>query len=136
MRKAALIVIAVAVAVMFAVPAFAGESTPCSSCAKPCSTCAKPAPCSTCAKPACSTCPKPCNTCATPCLALPKVKMNWQWPTMNVECPAPCPAPCAKVCPTYKRDVLGQKVPTQTYEAGNAYSDKATNYEQTLISGQ
>jgi hypothetical protein len=69
-------------------------------------------------------------------VALPKVCVDWKWPTMSVNCPAPCPTPCAKACPTYKRDVLGQKVPTQTYEAGNAYSDKATNYEQTLISGQ
>ena len=121
MRKAALIVMAVAVAVMFAVPAFAGESTQCSSCAKPCAT----------------PCAKPCATpCAKPCVALPKVCVDWKWPTMSVNCPAPCPTPCAKACPTYKRDVLGQKVPTQTYEAGNAYSDKATNYEQTLISGQ
>lgn len=128
MRKAALIVIAVAVAVAFAVPAFAAESGPCNTCAKPCNTCVKPAPCAPCAKP--------CNTCVTPCMALPKVCVDWKWPTMSVDCAAPCAAPCAKPCPTYKRDVLGQKVPTQTYEAGNAYSDKATNYEQTLISGQ
>ena len=133
MKKAALIVIAVAVAVMFAVPAFAAESvsagSPCSKCAKPCNTCVKP-----CVKP----CAKPCATpCSTACAPLPKVTMNWAWPTMKVEpCAAPCAAPCAKPCDTFKRDVLGNKVPAQTYQAGNANTDKATNYEATLINGQ
>jgi hypothetical protein len=54
---------------------------------------------------------------------------------MKVSC-APCVAPCAKPCDQYKRDVLGNKVPNQTIAAGNAMSDKATNYENTLISGQ
>ena len=121
MRKAALIVIAVAVAVMFAIPAFAAESTSCGSCAKPCSTCAKP-----CVTP----CAKPC-ACSTPCMALPKVKVNWCWPSMKIE-PCPCPAPCAKPCPQYTRDVLGNKVPAATADAGNALNDKATGYETTL----
>ena len=121
---------AVAVAVMFAVPAFAAESTPCNTCAKPCAK-----PCSPCAKPCVSPC-APCNTCTTPCMPLPKVKVNWAWPTMSVQCAAPCAAPCAKPCDQYKRDVLGNKVPNQTIAAGNAMSDKATNYENTLVSGQ
>lgn len=134
MKKAALIVMAVAVAVAFAIPAFAAESSPCSSCAKPCSTCAKP--CATpCAKPCATPC-APCNTCTTPCMPLPKVCVDWKWPTMSVECAQPCAAPCAKPCDQYKRDVMGQKVPNQTIKAGNAMSDKATCYENTLVTGQ
>jgi hypothetical protein len=120
MKKAALIVMAVAVAVMFAVPAFAAESTPCSSCAKPCAT----------------PCAKPCSPCATPCAPLPKVSVNWAWPTMKVEPCAPCAAPCAKTADQFIRDVRGMKVPTQTYKAGNANTDKATQYESAVISGQ
>jgi hypothetical protein len=131
MKKAALMVMAVAVAVMFASVAMAAESTSMSS---PCTKCGKPA-CTTCAKP-CNTCVKPCNTCTTPCMSLPKVKVNWAWPKMTVEPCAPCQAPCAKPCDTFKRDVLGNKVPCQTYEPGNANSDKATGYENTLISCQ
>jgi hypothetical protein len=135
MKKAALIVLAVVVAVMFAVPAFAAESTPCNTCAKPCNTCAKPCV-KPCPKPCATPCAKPCNTCTTPCMPLPKVCVDWKWPSMKVECPAPCPAPCAQVCPEYKRDVMGQKIPNQTVKAGNAMSDKATNYENTLVTGQ
>jgi hypothetical protein len=37
----------------------------------------------------------------------------------------------------YKRDVLGNKVPVYTYSKdGGANTDKATQYENTLISGQ
>jgi hypothetical protein len=118
MKKAALIVMAVVVAVMFAVPAFAAESTQCNTCAKPCNTCAKP-----------------CNTCTTPCMALPKVSVDWKWPKVCVEKCAPCktPCPCAPKCVEYKRDVLGQKTPAQTVAAGDAKSDTATKYENTLI---
>jgi hypothetical protein len=31
---------------------------------------------------------------------------------------------------------MGQKIPNQTIAAGNAMSDKATRYENTLVSGQ
>jgi hypothetical protein len=44
--------------------------------------------------------------------------------------------PCAKPCDQYKRDVMGQKVPNQTVAAGNAMSDKATCYENTLVTGK
>ncbi len=50
MKKLGLLVVLVAVAVMFAVPAFA-------QCGK----------CSTCAKPCAAPCPKPCVTCDRPC---------------------------------------------------------------------
>ena len=84
MRKLAVLVLVVAVAVMFAAPAFAGCANPaCSKCAKP-----QPKPCPTCGQPCniiqstanvisgmqapslcpkCGTCPKPCNTCPKPC---------------------------------------------------------------------
>lgn len=54
---------------------------------------------------------------------------------MKVSC-APCAAPCAPKCDQYKRDVMGQKVPNQTVAAGNAMTDKATKYENTLVVGQ
>lgn len=50
MKKLGLIVVLMAVAVMFAVPAFAA--------------------CSSCGKATCATCPKPCVTCGKPCNAL------------------------------------------------------------------
>jgi len=37
---------------------------------------------------------------------------------------------------TYRRDVLGTKVPLQTHKEGNALTDTATKYEETLISGK
>jgi len=119
MKKAALIVMVVAVAVMFAIPAFAAESSPCNTCAKPCA----------------KSCAKPCNTCSTPCSPLPKVSVNWAWPSMKVTPCAPCATPCAPRCVEYKRDVLGQKVPVQTTAAGTALNDTATKYESTLITG-
>lgn len=119
MKKLALVVMAVAVAVMFAGIADAATSTSCSSCAKPsCSKCAKPS-CSSCSGfklpnlfGSCGTCPKPCAPCAKPC------------------------APCKTVCDGFKRDVLGNKIPLQTVKEGNALTDKATKYEENLISGQ
>ncbi|MCM8791481.1 MAG: hypothetical protein NC938_07350 [Candidatus Omnitrophica bacterium] len=93
MKKLALVVIAIAVAAMFAGIADAAMSSSCSSCAKPCKPCVKPC--------------------------------------------APCAKPCAPICVEYKRDVLGQKVPLYTYtKDGSAMTDKATQYENTLISGQ
>lgn len=53
MKKLGLLVVLVAVAVMFAVPAFAA----CGSCGKPACSCPKP----------CNTCPQPCVTCSKPC---------------------------------------------------------------------
>jgi hypothetical protein len=64
------------------------------------------------------------------------VNVCWQWPKMSVECAKPCPTPCAKPCDLYKRDAIGNKVPTSTYLAGNANTDKATGYEATLVVGQ
>ncbi len=88
MRKIVAVVVVLAVAAMFTLPAFAAScgSSSCNRCAKPaakpCPTCGQPcniiqstanvinnmqAPnlcpkCGTCPKP-CNTCPKPCNTC-------------------------------------------------------------------------
>jgi len=136
MRKAALIVMAVVVAVMFASVAVAATSTSASS---TCPSCAKPGcvKCTTCARPCSATpCAQPCSTCSTPCAPLPKVSVNWQWPTMQITPCAPCAAPVAKPCDAFTRDVLGNKVPAQTYAAGNANTDKATGYESTLVVGQ
>jgi hypothetical protein len=36
----------------------------------------------------------------------------------------------------FKRDVLMNKVPVQTYLGGDARTDTATKYEETLVSGQ
>ena len=84
MKKLAALVLVVAVAVMFSVPAFAA-----SGCGSPtCNKCAQPKACPTCGQPCniiqstanvisgmqapdlcpkCGTCPKPCNTCPKPC---------------------------------------------------------------------
>ena len=89
MRKLAAVVLVIAVAVMFSVPAFAGSGCgKCNACVKPCNTCPQPKPCPTCGQPCniiqstanvisnmqapdlcpkCGTCPKPCNTCPKPC---------------------------------------------------------------------
>ncbi|MBN2453627.1 MAG: hypothetical protein JXB40_05130 [Candidatus Omnitrophica bacterium] len=118
MRKVILTVMAIFVAAMFASVAVAATSSPCTTCAKPCNTCAKP-----------------CNTCATPCKPLPKVCIDWRWPKVTLDKCAPC-APCGPVCVMYKRDALGQKVPVQSMTAvGDANTDTATKYENTLISG-
>lgn len=69
-------------------------------------------------------------------MPLPKVSVDWKWPKVNIEKCAPCAAPCAPKCETFKRDVLGQKVPVQTVAAGDAVTDKATKYEDTLVSGK
>ena len=74
--------------------------------------------CNTCAKP-CNTCSKPCNTCSKPCNT----------------CGSPCNTCCEKVAQAYKRDVLGNKVPTQTYDGGTNH-DTATKYENTIVSGE
>ena len=118
MKKVALVVMVIAVAVMFSGIADAATSTSCTSCAKPsCNKCAKPS-CSSCSgfklPNLFGSCAKPCNTCK-PC--------------------APC-KPCEKVCDSFRRDVLGNKIPIQTVQAGNAMTDKATKYEENLISGQ
>jgi len=125
MKKVALIVMAVAVAVMFASVAVAATSTSTSSSTSNCPSCVKPGcvKCITCAKPGCNACAK-----------LPKVTMNWAWPTMKIEPGTATTSP--KVCDQYKRDVMGQKVPNQTVAAGNAMTDKATRYENTLVVGQ
>lgn len=68
--------------------------------------------CNTCAKPACNACSKPCNTCSKPCNT----------------------CGCDKVAQAYKRDALGNKVPTQTY-AGGTNHDTATKYENTIMTG-
>ncbi len=115
MKKGVLAVMAIAVVVMFASVAVAATSSPCTSCAKPCSTCAKGFKLPNLFPSSCGSCAKPCSTCAKPC--------------------APC-SPCAKVCDGFKRDVLGNKIPVQTVQAGNALTDKATKYEENLISGQ
>ena len=72
-----------------------------------CGTCAKSKPCNTCAQS------RPCNTCrqASPC------------------------GTCDKVAQAYKRDVLGNKVPTQTYNGGTNH-DTATKYENTIVTGE
>ena len=106
MKKLALVVMVIAVAVMFSGIADAATSTSCTSCAKPCSTCAKPS----------------CSSCAKPAAACPKCVAN--------------PCACVKVTDGFKRDVLGNKIPLQTVQAGNALTDKATRYEENLISGQ
>ena len=36
----------------------------------------------------------------------------------------------------FRRDVLGQKVPVQTVEKGDAMTDTATKYNETLITGK
>lgn len=139
MKKAALIVMAVAVAVIFASVAIAAESTsmssPCAKCGKPaCTTCVKASPCPSCAKPGCVTCPKCAKPGCPACTKLPKVTVNWNWPIMKIE-PGTA-APSAKPCDQFRRDVMGNKVPNQTYLPGNANTDKATGYETTLVSGQ
>ena len=90
MKKLAALVLVVAVAVMFSVPAFAG----CSTCAKPCNTCAKP--CNTCPQP------KPCPTCGQPCNIIQStanVVNGIQAPDLCPKCNT-CPKPCAKPCNT------------------------------------
>jgi len=90
MRRIAALVLVVAVAVMFAVPAFAGESSPCNTCAKPC-----PSPCA-----------KPCVTCPSCPDSVFQSLAGWinSWCMPNVcapcnTCAKPCPSPCAKPCP-------------------------------------
>lgn len=56
---------------------------------------------------------------SSPCTAKPKAQ-------------APRPA----VLQDYRRDVLGSKVPVYTHKEGDAMTDTATKYEETLISGQ
>lgn len=46
------------------------------------------------------------------------------------------PRPKNVVIEQYRRDVLGTKVPLQTHKEGDARTDTATKYEETLISGQ
>ena len=46
------------------------------------------------------------------------------------------PRPRSVVQEEYRRDVLGSKVPLKTHEAGDALTDTATKYDDTLISGQ
>ena len=108
MKKLALVVMVIAVAVMFSGIADAATSTSCTSCAKP--------SCSSCSKgfklPNLFPSSSPCTSCAK----------------------APCA--CVKVTDGFKRDVLGNKIPLQTVQAGNAMTDKATKYEDNLISGQ
>lgn len=36
----------------------------------------------------------------------------------------------------FRRDVLMNKVPVQTYKAGDARTDTATKYEETLVTGE
>lgn len=48
----------------------------------------------------------------------------------------PAPAPRQEVQMEYRRDVLGQKVPIYTHPEGDALTDEATKYEETLVSGQ
>jgi hypothetical protein len=105
MKKLVSTIMVIFVAVMFVSVAVAACSNPCG-CKKPCSPCAKP-----CAKP----CVKPCSPCAKPC--------------------SPCAKPCDPCRQEFVRNVIGQKVPIATYKAGDAYTDTATKYEPTLISG-
>ena len=101
-------IVAVLVVMLFAVSAVAFADCGCNTCAKssPCNTCAKAKPCNTCSQSRpCSTCGNPCNTC------------------------------CDKVALAYKRDVIGNKVPTQTYNGGTNH-DTATKYENTIVTGE
>ena len=83
MKKLAAVALVLAVAVMFAIPAMAAEST----CAKPeCNTCAKT---------------KTCPTCGQPCNILQStanVINSMEAPTLP--CSKPCAKPCAKPCST------------------------------------
>lgn len=117
MRKLGLLVVLVAVAVMFAVPAFAADS--CGTCSKPC-----PKPC----PKACVTCTRPCNPLQATadnisCMKGPECqKCTFVNPITRVAeticpgpgkdknklkcwyccdakpCPKPCPKPCAPAC--------------------------------------
>jgi len=46
------------------------------------------------------------------------------------------PVKSAPVEQDYRRDVLGQKVPIYTHEAGDALTDTATKYESQLVTGE
>jgi len=88
MRKMVALVLVLAVAAVFAVPAFAGT---CSSCVKP--GCVK---CPACAQP----CPqaKPCPTCGQPCNILQStanVITSMEAPCLCPKCSTPCPK-CTK----------------------------------------
>lgn len=50
--------------------------------------------------------------------------------------PRPAPAPREAVDMSYRRDVLGQKIPIYTHHEGDALTDEATKYEETLMSGR
>jgi hypothetical protein len=87
MKKLAALVLVVAVAVMFSVPAFAGCSACAKPCAKPCNTCPQPKPCVTCGQP--------CNIIQSTANAVNSI----QAPDLCPKCSA-CPKPCAKPCNT------------------------------------
>ena len=81
MKKLAVVVLVLAVAVMFAVPAFAGCGSPtCNKCAQP---------------KACPTCGQPCNIIQSTA----NVISGMQAPNLCPKCNT-CPKPCAKPCNT------------------------------------
>jgi hypothetical protein len=53
-------------------------------------------------------------------------------PVVKKEAPAPVRKPAEPIIETYKRNVLGQKIPVYTHKAGNALTDTATKYEDQL----
>lgn len=55
-------------------------------------------------------------------------------PVVKEVCKKECPAPTT-VVQSYRRDVLGQKVPVETHKEGDALTDKATKYEEQLLTG-
>jgi hypothetical protein len=50
--------------------------------------------------------------------------------------PKAAPVKSAPIEQDYRRDVLGQKVPVYTHEAGDALTDTATKYETQLVTGE
>lgn len=134
MKRIGLTLMAVIVAVMFASVAVAAMSTSCSSGCVKCGVCNKQ-PCSC---KSVTPCPKkpgmPCNTCGSAsCRSCMKAKSCATCVTAK-----PCATckPSVPACPMqYKRDVLGNRIPVYTNQAGDALNDKAAGYEGALVSG-
>lgn len=135
MKKIGLMAMAVLIAVMFASVAVAATSTSYSGNTGKCGVCAKqPCVCGG----SCLTCPKkpgmPCNTCgSSSCRSCMKAKTCGTCVAAKpcASCKPSCPAPAMQ----YKRDVLGNRIPVYTDQAGDSHNDKATRYEGALLSG-
>lgn len=92
MKRFVVVVLAVAVATVFVMPAMAEDCN----CPKPCNTCVKQAPCP---KQVCKPCPTPCGPCVT-CGQPDNILQSSADAINSMEAPSmPCPTPCARPCP-------------------------------------